>query len=618
MEFPDEALVRKTLEGDDSAFRTLVNRHCGVVHGLCYHLTQNFADAADLAQEAFIKAYFKLPSLSDPSRFLSWLRRITINVCHSWLSRQRNNTIPLEAIYEQADVSSSPVEIYEAKELQEKVAEAIKTLSEKNRQVITLYYLDGRSCEEVADFLDVSAKIVRSRLYEARKKLRKGLTVMVEEDLESNKLSQDFEEKVLRSIERAKEARSQRAYHEVITYCDEALDTLTKLPDSPEHKNMKTEALWLKFGAIDKQVSKEDRTKHYEEALEAEKEKGDKTIQAFLMERLARYCSEEEAVEYYGRALDIYSEIGDKSNQGWVLYFLAGRLANHSLEEGISHFQRAFDLLMEVGENSKWGVASHAAVNLLKHADRPLAELSFKGEMPLFGLIFWGYVCQTFEKSSGTVVYHGSTGTQGSFVRSGRYKDYSWTNKDEVKDTFKATPFRFLPGMTKILDASFSVGDSWSTEVPFGGDPMRMTVTIQSDSETVSVPAGEFSNCLKTMLVTSEEPEDCEESRCGNREFTYAPGVGLVKSVFVRRDGNIGVAQLTSYEVSDGKGDYFPLALGNKWTYEWADKDGVFPTTDVYEVIEAKNDQYNISHYYHALKPGTVVKIESDKQRKAV
>ena len=155
MELSDEALVRKTLEGDDSAFRILVNRHCGVVHGLCYHLAQNFTDATDLAQEAFTKAYFKLPTLSEPSRFLSWLRRITINVCQNWLSRQRSDTVPLETIHEKADVSSSPVEIYEAKELQEKVAEAIKSLSEKNRQVITLYYLDGRSCEEVADFLGI-------------------------------------------------------------------------------------------------------------------------------------------------------------------------------------------------------------------------------------------------------------------------------------------------------------------------------------------------------------------------------------------------------------------------------------------------------------------------------
>ena len=62
MELSDEALVSKTLEGDDSAFSTLVNRHRGVVHGLCYHLVCNFTDAEDLAQEAFTRAYFKLSS----------------------------------------------------------------------------------------------------------------------------------------------------------------------------------------------------------------------------------------------------------------------------------------------------------------------------------------------------------------------------------------------------------------------------------------------------------------------------------------------------------------------------------------------------------------------------
>ena len=60
MELSDEILVRKTLEGDDSAFSKLINRHSGVVHGLCYHLSHNFTDAEDLAQEAFIRAYFNL------------------------------------------------------------------------------------------------------------------------------------------------------------------------------------------------------------------------------------------------------------------------------------------------------------------------------------------------------------------------------------------------------------------------------------------------------------------------------------------------------------------------------------------------------------------------------
>ena len=147
---------------------------------------------------------------------------------------------------------------------------------------------------------------------------------------------------------------------------------------------------------------------------------------------------------------------------------------------------------MNTGEN-KWGIAGHAAANLFKHAGRSPNEIPIEDGIPLFGWYCWGHVCEIFEVSSDAVIYHESIGTtQSGGTRSGRYGDYSWNNMDEVKNTFAATPFRSLPEMTKILDASFLVGDNWSMDVPccIGGDPMKMTVTIQSDSETVSVPAG--------------------------------------------------------------------------------------------------------------------------------
>lgn len=119
---------------------------------------------------------------------------------------------------------------------------------------------------------------------------------------------------------------------------------------------------------------------------------------------------------------------------------------------------------------------------------------------------------------------------------------------------------------------------------------------------------------------------------CYHREFIYAPGVGLVKSTFVRRDGALGIAQLTSYSVSEGKSDYFPLALGNKWSYEWANAEGSFPSTDIYEVTgldkdvqtaaNVTGDRYYLSHYFYAFaKSGgrwlELIKLDSDKERDA-
>ncbi len=301
----------------------------------------------------------------------------------------------------------------------------------------------------------------------------------------------------------------------------------------------------------------------------------------------------------------MFTELGDKEWQAMVLYYLGSCLPEGNAEERmnkISHYQKAVVLFAEIGEKN-WKALSHAAINFQKHL--------IDGQVVGLGAIFYGHVCEKFEKSSDAVFYLGSAGTQMSGTRSGSYSDeygrkHIWTNEDEVKDTFNASPFRFLPEKMRILGLSLSASDSWTLYVPSrhldDSVPMKITVTIESNSETISVPAGEFEDCLKTKIVTSEEPEDCEENRCGVREFIYAPGVGLVKSIFVRRDGAIGIAQLTSYTVSNGNEDYFPLALGNKWTYQWADKEGGFPSTDVYEVLGIDNDHYYVSHYYYALK----------------
>ena len=59
---------------------------------------------------------------------------------------------------------------------------------------------------------------------------------------------------------------------------------------------------------------------------------------------------------------------------------------------------------------------------------------------------------------------------------------------------------------------------------------------------------------------------------------------------------------MTSNTISDGDEGYFPLTLGSKWTYEWADRKSGFPSTDVYEVTGIEGSHYYISHYYYALK----------------
>ncbi len=218
MKLTDAELVEKTLQGNKDAFGVLVTKYRGAVHGLAYHITGSFSDAEDLAQEAFIKAYRNLTQIQDKSKFASWLNSLTANLCKSWLRKQKDNVVSVD---ESSDVSSqiiafdTPEQALADKEFRASVVKAISALPEKNRLVITLFYLDGLSYKDVADFLDTTVSTVQSRLQRGRKQLKEEMLQMVEEIFDEEKLGTQFTQKVLSEImESGREHLKARRYDE--------------------------------------------------------------------------------------------------------------------------------------------------------------------------------------------------------------------------------------------------------------------------------------------------------------------------------------------------------------------------------------------------------------------
>ena len=101
MRLADTTPVQHTLQGDEEVFGQLVARYQHAVYGLAMHLVHNFADAQDVAQESFLKAYASLGTLRDPVGFAGWLMRITTNTCHTWLRNRREipSSENLAAVY---------------------------------------------------------------------------------------------------------------------------------------------------------------------------------------------------------------------------------------------------------------------------------------------------------------------------------------------------------------------------------------------------------------------------------------------------------------------------------------------------------------------------------------
>jgi RNA polymerase sigma-70 factor (ECF subfamily) len=173
----DHALAIKAGEGDMGAFEQLYERHNRRVYSLCLRMTQNAAEAEDLAQEAFIQLFRKIGSFRGESAFTTWLHRLTVNQC---LMHFRKRSVKLEKTTEEGE---TPVQIVRGTEnpnampVIDRIAldNALKQLPPGYRTVFTLHDIEGHEHEEIARMLGVAVGTSKSQLHKARMKLRKIL-----------------------------------------------------------------------------------------------------------------------------------------------------------------------------------------------------------------------------------------------------------------------------------------------------------------------------------------------------------------------------------------------------------------------------------------------------------
>ena len=182
-EVPDSDLVKRCQAGDTRAFDALVTRYRGKVYAMTYHMIQNEAEAWDLAQEAFIKAWRALPRFKLDSSFYTWLYRITHNVTYDWLRKKK---IHVDGEFDDSRTEHqvaagaetvphsepAPDAALDNAELGGRIRAAIAQLSPEHRQVILLREVDGLAYEEIAQVVPCSLGTVMSRLFYARKKLQ--------------------------------------------------------------------------------------------------------------------------------------------------------------------------------------------------------------------------------------------------------------------------------------------------------------------------------------------------------------------------------------------------------------------------------------------------------------
>jgi len=182
----DMEIVRRVQAGDVAAFDRLILKYRERVYGIIYNLTSNREDAADLAQEAFIKAFQSIHRFSAQSSFFTWLYRIAVNSTLSHLRKTRlRSFFSLERVNSDEPVSKEIIAALTdrtgadrdtfVRELQEKLNDAMQKLSINHRTVVTLFEIDGLSHQEIAEVMNCSVGTVRSRLHYAKQLLQAEL-----------------------------------------------------------------------------------------------------------------------------------------------------------------------------------------------------------------------------------------------------------------------------------------------------------------------------------------------------------------------------------------------------------------------------------------------------------
>lgn len=179
---PDDAatlagIVKMAAAGDRIAFEGLIARFQGEIFRMVYYRTSSRMDAEDITQEVFVSAYRGVKALKDPGMFKSWLYRIALNAVRDFYRKKRLRSIftlfSPQHDEEHASEGESGLDHLEKKQFWDRLGGFLSRLSDAEKEVFRLRFLDGLGIKEVSAVLGKNESTVKTHLYRAVDKFRK-------------------------------------------------------------------------------------------------------------------------------------------------------------------------------------------------------------------------------------------------------------------------------------------------------------------------------------------------------------------------------------------------------------------------------------------------------------
>jgi RNA polymerase sigma factor (sigma-70 family) len=183
----DSEIISLVLKGDHNAYALLVERYKSYVFTLTFRFTKNREDAEEVSQDIFVKAYRSLADFKGTAKFSTWLYTIVNTTCITFLRKKRLDVKSLddERTFEVADNQDSG---FRANQVEQKsrlnmVNQAIALLSPDDAEIITLFYKNEQSLEEIGQILGVEVNTAKVRLHRARTRLKEKMERYFSEEI---------------------------------------------------------------------------------------------------------------------------------------------------------------------------------------------------------------------------------------------------------------------------------------------------------------------------------------------------------------------------------------------------------------------------------------------------
>ena len=184
----DQLYIDKVLKGDANAFAFLIDKYKNMTYTLAMKIVKNHEDAEEVAQDSFLKAYQKMDTFQGKSKFSTWLYTIVYRNAITKVRKKRVETSGIDdyVINNHSDDLEFPqMEALKNGEQQKYVRQAINNLPEKDGFLITLYYMNENTIEEIQHITDLTLSNIKVKLFRARKKLNAELSLLLNEEIKS-------------------------------------------------------------------------------------------------------------------------------------------------------------------------------------------------------------------------------------------------------------------------------------------------------------------------------------------------------------------------------------------------------------------------------------------------